>query len=143
MSTKHGYPTCPDDGFPLIELFGATVCSVEHADSAIGGQKVVDARIANGYLNLIFGNGASMPLTCPCCAGYLHLREITLEQLSEMLAGRQVEGFRHGEWVSSQEVSDRHPIFAIQFTGEEDLSARTIQMHLDSIRSINEHSTDP
>jgi hypothetical protein len=140
VTQRPTYPTCPADGFPLIDLYGATVCSVEHADEVIGGQRVVDAKTVDGYLHLIFENGSSMPLTCPCCGGHLHLRSMSLGDLSRMLSGRLIEGFRHGEWVSSQDPSDRHPIFALQFTGEEDLSARTIQTHLDSVRRIIEHS---
>lgn len=130
--------TCPNDGFPMIELHGAIVCSVEHADAIIGGQQVTDASVHDGFLHLIFANGTSMPLTCPCCGGQLHLRSISLENLSQLLAGRSVEGFRHGEWVSDDDPPERHPIFAIQFSGEEDLSARTMQVHLDSVRHIAE-----
>ena len=132
---------CPNDGFPLIEVYGATVCSVEHADATIGGQQVEDARIHDGYLHLILANGASIPLTCPCCGGRIHLRDMPLERLSELLTGRIVEGFRHGEWVSQHDAEDRHPIFAIQFSGEEDVSARTIQVHLSSVERIFEYQT--
>ncbi|MEX2426156.1 MAG: hypothetical protein WD401_05255 [Thermomicrobiaceae bacterium] len=140
MNDNPTHPMCLTDGFPLIELDGAIVCSVEHADEHIGGQPVTDARIRDGYLHLIFGNGASLPLTCPCCAGRLHLRNMPLESLSQMLSGRSIEGFRHGEWVSNESPPERHPIFALQFTGQEDLSARTIQVNLESVRRIIQHS---
>jgi hypothetical protein len=140
MTTDKHYEPCPNDGFPMIDHLGAIVCSAEHADELIGGQRVVDASIVDGYLYLIFGNRARMPLTCPCCGGRLHLREISLEHLSHLLSSRTVEGFRHGEWVSSDTPPERHPIFAIQFSGEEDVSARTIQVHLDSVRQITERS---
>jgi hypothetical protein len=134
---------CPNDGFPMVDLHGAMVCSVEHADAVIGGHQVVDAGIVDGYLHLVFQNGASLPLTCPCCGGRLHLRSMSLESLSQMLAQRRLEGFRHGEWVSSQQSEDRHPIFALQFSGQEDLAARTIQVHLESVRRIIQHQSRP
>jgi hypothetical protein len=142
MATNRQYDPCPTDGFPMIDYLGAIVCSAERADELIGGQRVVDASISNGYLYLIFAKGTQMPLTCPCCGGQLHLRNISLEHLSHLLSGRTVEGFRHGEWVSNDDPPQRHPIFAIQFSGEEDASARTIQIHLDSVRQITESSTD-
>jgi hypothetical protein len=140
VNANHAYSMCPTDGFPMIHFHWAIVCSVEQADALIGGQQVVDANVIDGYLHLNFHNGASLPLTCPCCGGQLHLRNVSLEHLSQMLSGRAVEGFRHGEWVSNDDPPERHPIFAIQFTGEEDVSARTIQMHLDSVSRLTEHS---
>ena len=141
MNETGRYQFCQRDGFPMIEVHGATVCSVEYADAEIGGQQVLDASIQDGYLHLILANGASIPLTCPCCGGRIHLRDMPLERLSQLLTGRTVEGFRHGEWVSQEEPADRHPIFAIQFSGEEDVSARTIQVHLTSVERISEHQT--
>ena len=141
MNSSVRYPMCPNDGFPLIDVDGAIVCSVERADALIGGQQVTNATNANGYLYLNFANGASMPLTCPCCGGRLHLRGLSHEQLGQMLAGRNVEGFRHGEWVGGDDAGQRHPIFAIQFSGQEDLSARTIQVGLDSVHCIQEDSS--
>ncbi|MFW6075905.1 MAG: hypothetical protein ACOC9Y_09940 [Chloroflexota bacterium] len=120
----------------MVQLDGRTVCSVEHADQLIGGQQVVEAREDDGYLYLRFANGASVPLTCPCCGGRLHLRSMSQQQLSSMLTGRTLEGFRHGEWVGEGADSARHPIFALQFSGDEDRSARTMQVHLDSVRAI-------
>lgn len=127
---------CQRDGFPLVKVGGEIYCSVEYADGLIGGQKVTGAREIDGYLHLLFENGASIPLTCPCCAGRLHLRSLGLDQLGAMLSGRVLEGFRHGEWVGQGLPAARHPIFALQFSGEEDLSARTLQVHLESVRRI-------
>lgn len=136
MISQTRHAVCPRDGFPMLQLNGRTVCSVEHADQFIGGQQVVDAREVDGYLHLSFANGASVPLTCPCCGGRLHLRSMSLEQLSSMLTGRTLEGFRHGEWVGEGTDAERHPIFALQFSGDEDRSARTMQVHLESVRAI-------
>ncbi len=138
MSSTQSHPTCPDDGFPLVELNGKYVCSAEHADARIGGRRIVTTTIRNGYLYLEFDNQTSIPLTCPCCGGQLHLRQISPEQLGQLLAGRTVEGFRHGQWVSHDQSGAKHPIFAIQFSGEEDVNTRTMQVHLDSVRNISE-----
>jgi hypothetical protein len=123
----------------MIELNGAMVCSVEHADSIIGGRQIVDTSLRDGYLYLEFDNGTSIPLTCPCCGGQLHLRRLDPSQLGQMLAGRTVEGFRHGEWVSQNDAGSTHPIFAIQFSGQEEIDARTVQIHLESVRRITEY----
>lgn len=134
--------TCHRDGFPLVEIQGEPYCSVEYADGLIGGQQVTDAREIDGYLHVTFENGASVPLTCPCCGGRLHLRSIGLDQLGAMLSGRVLEGFRHGEWVGKGQPAARHPIFALQFSGEEDLTARTLQVHLESVRRITSSTAD-
>lgn len=136
MTSPASVSTCPRDGFPMINVDGRHICSVEYADEIVGGQRVVDAVEQDGLLHLIFENESSLPLTCPCCGGRLHLRSISLENLSQMLAGRVLEGFRQGEWVGTGANAERHPIFGLQFSGEEDPSGRTIQVHLDSIRRI-------
>lgn len=122
----------------MIERDGVQVCSVEHADAIIGGHTIVATEIRKGYLYLVFDNGASIPLTCPCCAGQLHLRRLDPAQLGQMLADRTVEGFRHGEWVSNDGSGSSHPIFAIQFSGQEAVNARTMQVSLESVRQITE-----
>jgi hypothetical protein len=134
---------CPRDGFPIVEIDGQLHCSVEYADGLIGGQRVLRARERDGYLYLEFEAGTSIPLTCPCCGGRLHLRSMSFDQLGAMLSGRALEGFRHGEWVGRGRGAGRHPIFALQFAGEEDLSARTIQVHLVSVQRIENGSAKP
>ena len=127
---------CEQDGFPLVEINGRILCSAEYADLIIGGQEVTNVREVDGYLYLEFERGASMPLTCPCCGGRLHLNNMSLDQLARMLHGRTLEGFRHGEWVNRAPKPERHPVFALQFAGQEDIDARTIRVHLASVRGI-------
>jgi hypothetical protein len=140
MTNDGGWPVCPSDGFPIITIEGESVCSVEYVDAIVGGQVVVDARTVDGYLYLVCENGASLPLTCPCCGGTLHLRGMTLESLTRMLSGRRLEGFRHGVWVERGASGGRHPVFALQFSGEEDPAARTVQVHLESVRRVINHA---
>jgi hypothetical protein len=127
---------CERDGFPLVEIGGELYCSVEYIDGMIGGLALTTVEERDGYLVLVFENGGWLPLTCTCCGGRLHLRALGLADLERMLGGRKLEGFRHGEYVGRGVPPRRHPIFALQFSGAEDASARTIQVHLESLRRL-------
>jgi hypothetical protein len=130
--TRH----CERDGFPLVEIDGDLYCSVEYVDGLIGGQALTTVEERDGYLVLVFENGGRLPLTCTCCGGRLHLRALGLADLERMLRGRTLEGFRHGEYVGRGIPPRRHPIFALQFSGDEDTGARAIQVHLESLRRL-------
>lgn len=132
-----GQPThCEEDGFPLLSIDGEIYCSVEYADGLIGGQKVVGVGQGENLIEILFANGYQIPLTCPCCGGELHLRELGLPELRALLTGRAIEGFRHGEWVGKETPPKRHPMFALQFSGPEDRQERTIEVALESVRQI-------
>jgi hypothetical protein len=131
--------TCENDGFPLVEIGGETYCSVEYADGLVGGQKVIgvaDNADGDGTIELLFSGGWTMPLTCPCCGGVLHLKPRTLPEVRALLIGRTLEGFRHGEWVGKETPPKRHRIFALQFSGTEDRNDRTIEVSLESVRRL-------
>lgn len=127
---------CDRDGFPLLNIDGEIYCSVEYADGLVGGQKVVGIGQGERFIELLFANGYTMPLTCPCCGNELHLRDMSLPQLRALLVGRTLEGFRHGEWVGREVPPRRHPMFALQFSGTEERNERTIEVALESVRQI-------
>lgn len=133
----NGQPThCTDDGFPLISIDGEIYCTVEYADGLIGGQKVAGIAQGEPFIEILFTNGYLIPLTCPCCAGELHLQGMGLPELRSLLNGRTLEGFRHGEWVGEGVPPRRHPVFALQFSGSEERKDRTFQVALESVRGI-------
>lgn len=132
---------CDRDGFPLVEIEGQQYCSVEYADGIIGGQKVLGVAQRTGgddpgLIEILFSGGYVMPLTCPCCGGPLHLKPRSLPEVRALLIGRTVEGFRHGEWVGRGVPPQRHPIFAVQFSGTEERQERTIELSLESVRRL-------
>ncbi|RIK45562.1 MAG: hypothetical protein DCC58_06050 [Chloroflexi bacterium] len=133
--------TCERDGFPLIAIGDETYCSVEYADGLIGGQQVIGVWEDAGVIRLLFSSGYSLALTCPCCGGGLHLRPRTLADIRLLLNGRVLEGFRHGEWVGKETPPKRHPIFALQFAGAEERNERTIEVSLESVRSLRREDT--
>jgi hypothetical protein len=131
--------TCEHDGFPLVEIDGELYCSAEYADALIGGQKVLGVADATGpgsFVELLLASGYALPLTCPCCGGALHLKSRTLPELRALLLGRTLEGFRHGEWVGRGQPPERHPVFALQFSGPEARDERTLEVSLESVRRI-------
>lgn len=129
--------TCVNDGFPLVEVDGDLYCSVEYADSLVGGQRVLGvAEGGDGQIELLMSGDHIIPLTCPCCGGAIHLRQRSLGEVRALLLGRSVEGFRHGEWVGTDNPPQRHPIFALQFSGSEERKDRTIEVSLESVRRI-------
>lgn len=133
--------TCARDGFPLVEIEGEQYCSVEYADGLVGGQSVIGVWEEDGIIRLLFSSGYSLALTCPCCGGGLHLRPHTLADIRLLLNGRTLEGFRHGEWVGNGVPPQRHPVFALQFSGNEDRKERTIEVALESVRSLRQEQT--
>jgi hypothetical protein len=128
--------TCEADGFPLVEIGHDTYCSVEYADGLIGGQRVVGVAQEGEVVRLLFAGGYSLPLTCPCCGGPLHLKPRSLAEVRALLIGRTLEGFRHGEWVGRGNPPVRHPVFALQFSGTEERAERTLELSLDAVRGI-------
>jgi hypothetical protein len=131
--------TCERDGFPLVEVGGDTYCSVEYADGLIGGQRVIGVSQPDadgGFIELLFASNYILPLTCPCCGGALHLKERTLPEVRALLIGRTIEGFRHGEWVGKGNPPERHPVFALQFSGTEERKVRTIEVSLESVKLL-------
>jgi hypothetical protein len=139
-----GQPThCTDDGFPLISIDGEIYCTVEYADGLIGGQKAVGVAQGEHFIEILLANGYLIPLTCPCCGGQLHLRDMQLPELRALLIGRSIEGFRHGEWVGEGVPPKRHPVFALQFSGSEERQERTIEVALESVRGIRKANASP
>ncbi|GEM_PF-2696128 len=131
--------TCERDGFPLVEIDGDLYCSVEWADSLVGGQRVLGvSEGADGQIELLMTGDHVFPITCPCCGGAVHLRQRSLGEVRALLLGRTIEGFRHGEWIGTEKPPKRHPIFAIQFSGTEKREDRTIEVSLESVRRIRE-----
>ena len=60
--------TCERDGFPLVEIDGDLYCSVEWADSLVGGQRVLGvSEGADGQIELLMTGDHVFPITCPCC----------------------------------------------------------------------------
>jgi hypothetical protein len=127
---------CVNDGFPLVVIGSETYCSVEYADGLIGGRKVIGVAGNGNRIEILFDNGYLIPLTCPCCGGILHLKPQTLPEVRALLMGRTLEGFRHGEWVGRGVPPERHPIFALQFSGDEARDERTLEVGLESVAGI-------
>jgi hypothetical protein len=87
---------------------------------------------------LLFANGRSLPLTEPGSGEPLIARLGMLPELRNLLIGRIVEGFRHGEWVSDDQPPERHPIFALQFSGDEPANERAVEVSFESVKRIRE-----
>ncbi len=131
---------CERDGFPLIQIDGEWYCSVEYADGLIGDQKVIGVAEGDAGVELLFANGQIMPLTEPGSGEPQLARRGMLPHLRELLIGRSIEGFRHGEWVGEGIPPERHPIFALQFSGDEPRDDRTVKVSLESVKQIHKRS---
>lgn len=134
----HQEDFCPRDGFPIIEIDGQRRCSVEYADGLIGGQAVIGIAEDPAGMTLLFANGRAMPLTEPGSGEPLIARPGMLPELRNLLIGRAIEGFRHGEWVSNGHPQERHPIFALQLSGDEPINERSVEVSFESVKQIHE-----
>lgn len=128
---------CERDGFPIIEVDGQRLCSVEYADGLIGGQRVIGVAESAAGVELLFANGRAIPLTKPASGEPFLARDGMLADLRALLIGRTLDGFRHGEWIGDGAPPERHPIFALQFSGQEPREHRTIEVNLESVRRIH------
>jgi hypothetical protein len=131
----HNLNFCEVDGFPLVKIDDEVYCSAEYTDGLIGGQAVTGIEERGDRIELIFDSGLRFPLTCPCCDGPLH-RQFPLADVRRIFRGRTLEGFRHGEYVGGGTPPERHPIFALQFSGPEDPKHRTLEVGLGSVRGL-------
>ncbi len=127
---------CDRDGFPIIVIDGERLCSAEYADGLIGGQQVIGVAEGPDGVEILFSNGRAIPLTKPASGEPLVARPGMLPELRNLLINRTLEGFRHGEWVGDGMPPERHPIFALQFSGDEPLNDRTLDVGLRSVRRI-------
>lgn len=127
---------CQRDGFPLVEIDGELHCSVEYSDWLIGGQRVIGVAEEAAGITILFANGRTIPLTKPASGEPLVARSGMLPHLRQLLIGRTLEGFRHGEWVGEGTPPERHPIFALQFSGDEPRDERTLEVSLESVKQI-------
>lgn len=134
---------CPRDGFPLVDIDDELHCSAEYADWLIGGQRVIGISEEPDGITLLFANGRTIPLTKPASGEPLVARSGMLPHLRQLLMGRTLEGFRHGEWVGEGTPPERHPIFALQFSGDEPRDERTIEVSLESVRRIGGRERGP
>lgn len=134
---------CERDGFPIVLIDGEPRCSVEYADGLIGGQKVIGVAESEEGIVLLFANGRSIPLTKPASGEPLVPRPGMLPELRGLLIGRSLEGFRHGEWVGDGTPPERHPIFALQFSGDEPRDERTLEVGLKSVQIIRDGTRRP
>ena len=132
----HDASYCERDGFPIVVIDGEPRCSVEYADGLIGGEKVIGIADSERGVEILFANRRSIPLTKPASGEPLVARPGMLPELRALLIGRTLQGFRHGEWVGDGVPPERHPIFALQFSGEESRDHRSIEVGLESVRHI-------
>ena len=130
---------CERDGFPIILIDGERLCSVEYADGLIGGQKVVGVAEGADGVAILFANGHAIPLTKPASGEPLIALPGMLPELRGLLINRTLEGFRHGEWVGEGMPPERHPIFALQFSGDEARNDRTLDVGMESVRRIRKN----
>ncbi len=88
--TKHPFPTCKHDGFPMVKVNGRLQCVAEYLDQCIGQKEVVDVVQRRQTTYYVFEDGHELPLLCFCCGSPLVIQN--LEQFRSQILNRRLEG---------------------------------------------------
>ena len=144
---------CDEHKCPMIQIGDEYVCVIEYVDALIGAHKVVDV-IPGGLtldppvpISLIFDNGCSLPLLCPCCGGPITLDpKATGDQLLK-IEDRLLEIAKDVYLVGlGYDAEQNGLVLAFSPDPEADLNDSEavvdIVVHFDSIRGIEEKPVD-
>ncbi len=88
--TKHTFPTCQRDGFPMVKVNGRLQCAAEYLDRCIGQKEVVDVLQRGQTAYYVFEDGHELPLLCFCCGSPLVIQNP--EQFRSQILNRRLEG---------------------------------------------------
>jgi hypothetical protein len=91
---KDTYPTCKQDGFPMLKINGRWECVAEYLDRCIGQQRVVDLAKRGKTVYFVFENGHELPILCFCCGEPLAFDD--LEWSCRDFRGRRLESMSVG-----------------------------------------------
>jgi hypothetical protein len=67
-----GLLMCEAHDCPMIRIGDYYECVIEYTNSMLGREAVTDVIPSSGDeqpITLVFSNGRTLPLTCPCCGG--------------------------------------------------------------------------
>lgn len=141
-STASPIAFCDEHKCPLIQIGDEYACVYEYTDDLIGGHKVVDAIPGDMTvdppvaINLVFDNGRSLPLLCPCCGEAIVLDpNATGDQLLERVKDTYLVGLGYDDEQNGL-------IMLFSYTPEADPNnsegVLEIVVHFDSIRGIED-----
>jgi len=130
---------CNEHKCPMIQVGDDYVCVCEYTSDLIGTHKVVDAVPGNMAadppvpISLIFDNGYSLPLLCPCCGSPIGLDlNVTGEQLLETVKDAYLVGLGYN--------NDQNALIMLfSLDPEADLygeDVSDITVHFDSVRGL-------
>ncbi len=132
---------CDEHRCPLIQIGDEYACVYEYTDNLIGGHKVVDAIpgtvVPPVAINLVFDNGCSLPLLCPCCGEPIVLDpNATGDQLLERVKDTYLVGLGYDDGQNGLIMLFSYIPEADPNNNSEGVSE--IVVHLDSIRGIED-----
>ncbi|CAG0998922.1 hypothetical protein ARNL5_03919 [Anaerolineae bacterium] len=112
MATKHIYPLCEHDLFPLVRIDGRLECAAEYLDRCLGLKRVVDMIPRDQVAFYVFEDGHELPLLCFCCGE--PLTGFDLEESRRRIRGRRLEQMSMTQ--VAHDGGDDLPQFRLEFS---------------------------
>lgn len=137
IKVKTSYPTCENDGFPMLKIHGNLHCVGEYLDRCIGGKEVVDLIRRGKTTYYVFEDGHELPMLCFCCGN--PLLHQSLAQARRQMCGRRLESmsFSVGKVASGREVIE----FKLEFSKKGWLSLKTDRVVAPEVAARLRHPT--
>jgi hypothetical protein len=145
-----GVLMCGEHNCPMIRIGDDYRCVIGYTDSMLGGETLDDFIPGSGDeqpITLVFSNGHTLPLLCPCCGGPYQfkskkasdkfLKTLTRQRLRlHALAYIPVrEDVPHGG-LELVFVPGDSPAAGLADGGDLPEGSQLLQVHLDSVRGI-------
>jgi hypothetical protein len=148
-----GLLMCEAHDCPMIRIGDYYECVIEYTNSMLGREAVTDVIPSSGDeqpITLVFSNGRTLPLTCPCCGGPFHFEdEDGSDEFLETLTRQRFRLYALGYVPESEEAPSGG--LELVFVPEASLAAglpeddvftdapedaQMLLVHLDSVRGI-------
>jgi hypothetical protein len=147
-----GMLVCEEHDCPMIRIGDYYECVIEYTDSMLGQGVVTDFIPGGGGqpITLVFSNGRTMPVICPCCGGPSRFEdEGDGDAFLEILAQQRFRLYALGYVPESEEAPDGG--LELVFVPEASMAAslpggdvfadvpedsQVLLVHLDSVRGI-------
>ena len=114
----------------MLVIDGDYRCVAEYLDENIGSGVAVVSDLLVDPATLIFSNGCSLPLLCPCCGKLTRFREDLAEALLDGVTGLALIGLRWSEQAPYE--------LALEFgrPGSEPVGGNPLVVHLETAREL-------
>jgi hypothetical protein len=125
-----GLVFCANDGMPMLVIDGDYRCVAEYLDESIGVGVAVVSDILTEPATLIFSNGCSLRLLCPCCGQAARIGEDIADEALDGVTGLALIG------IAWSEQSPQELVLEFGEPGSEPDGENPLVVHLETARGL-------